>query len=49
MIEHKHTGAQLDMKYNHACYATLHNQEIQECERAVYDDKMTQNKPQTSQ
>lgn len=49
-MEHMQKGrAQLDMKYNHAYYATSHNQEIQESESALYDEKITQNKPQTSQ
>ena len=31
----------VDMTYNHVYYAVLHNQEIQECERAVYDQNDT--------
>lgn len=43
MIEHMQTGrVQLDMKYNHAYYATLYDQEIQESESAAYDKEITQ-------
>lgn len=31
----------VDMKYNHAYYTTLHNKEILECERATYDQNKT--------
>ena len=31
----------VDMKYNHGYYAAWHSQEIQECERVVYDQNDT--------
>ena len=38
----------MEMECNHVYYAALHNQEIQECEKAIFE-QTPQNKPQQSQ